>query len=530
MDYIPENYIKGKIQPIPINNVLKYSSKANATCKVLLNNKIGSGFFTKVKILNEQMLFLFTNNHILGEENIKNNSIIKILNDKKIKEIKINEDRFTCTNEELDYTCIEIFEDEDIDNFFEIDNKINCEDPYEEYKNDNIVIIQYPKGEDVSFAEGNIKNIKNQFQIYHSVSTEFGSSGSPIILNKRNLKIIGIHCGYVKKDNVNRGVFFKQIIDNVKNHLINFERKTKNEIICIYEIDDCDINKNNQILNKFTQNKKFNNEKSFKDNMNLYIDNKKILFGFTYKFIKKGKYKLKILIKKELENIRWMFKDCKKLFSLDFSNFNSNNLIDIQCLFYECSSLTSINFSNFNTEKIEKMNNLFYNCSSLRDLNINNFNTQNVTDMSFMFFKCSSLKNLNISNFNTENVTDMSFMFCGCTSLKDLNLDNFNTQNVTDMKFMFCKCSSLKNLNLSNFNTENVVDMNNMFSNCLSLKKLDISNFNFKYVKDKDDMFNGIDRIKCLIKFPGLSKIKIKLIQFFILIIIPFIIYFIFLI
>ena len=124
----------------------------------------------------------------------------------------------------------------------------------------------------------------------------------------------------------------------------------------------------------------------------------------------------------------------------------------------------------------------------------------------------------------------MSFMFCGCTSLKDLNLDNFNTQNVTDMKFMFCKCSSLKNLNLSNFNTENVVDMNNMFSNCLSLKKLDISNFNFKYVKDKDDMFNGIDRIKCLIKFPGLSKIKIKMIQFFILIIIPFIIYFIFLI
>ena len=61
------------------------------------------------------MKFLFTNNHFLNESKIKidSNIIIKDRND-----IKITNNRFVCTNEELDYICIEIFDNENFKDYF----------------------------------------------------------------------------------------------------------------------------------------------------------------------------------------------------------------------------------------------------------------------------------------------------------------------------------------------------------------------------------------------------------------------------
>ena len=47
------------------------------------------------------MKVLFTNNHVLNENKIKQNSIIEIQQNKNIYQIKISEDRFTSANEEL---------------------------------------------------------------------------------------------------------------------------------------------------------------------------------------------------------------------------------------------------------------------------------------------------------------------------------------------------------------------------------------------------------------------------------------------
>ena len=60
--------------------------------------------------------------------------------------------------------------------------------------------MQCPGNEDVSIAEWRILEIQKNTKIIHSVSTEPGSSGSPIILSTRNLNIIGIHNASLKKD------------------------------------------------------------------------------------------------------------------------------------------------------------------------------------------------------------------------------------------------------------------------------------------------------------------------------------------
>ena len=166
-------------------------------------------------------------------------------------------------------------------------------------------------------------------------------------------------------------------------------------------------------------------------------------------------------------------------------------------MFTGCSSLTSLNLSNFNTSNVIDMNWMFYSCSSLTSLNLSNFNTFNVTDMSNMFYGCSSLTSLDLSSFNTSNVTDMSWMFTSCSSLTSLNLSSFNTFNVTDMNLMFHLCYSLTSLNLSNFNTFNVTDMSDMFYNCSKISTLILGpHFTFDKVTDTSNMFKNVPTLK----------------------------------
>ena len=54
---------------------------------------------------------------------------------------------------------------------------------------------------------------------------------------------------------------------------------------------------------------------------------------------------------------------------------------------------------------------MFYNCSFIESIDLSNFNSSNVIEMIGMFYLCSSLKSLDLSNFDTSNVYDMTGMF-----------------------------------------------------------------------------------------------------------------------
>ena len=127
------------------------------------------------------MKALFTNNNVWKEDLIKENSIIQLKHNDEIKEIKLTSNRFKYTNNELDYTCIEIFDNEDYNNFFEIDDNINCQNPNVQYGNKLGVIYQFPNNKDLSCGEGLIEGIKKVDDIniiIHKITTDFGSSGS----------------------------------------------------------------------------------------------------------------------------------------------------------------------------------------------------------------------------------------------------------------------------------------------------------------------------------------------------------------
>ena len=158
-----------------------------------------------------------------------------------------------------------------------------------------------------------------------------------------------------------------------------------------------------------------------------------------------------------------------KLKEINMKNYhpilNSNSF----GMFSFCSGLTSLDLSNFDTSNVINMSSMFYYCSGLTSLDLSSFDTSKVTNMCYMFYPCFLLTSLDASNFDTSNVIDMMSMFSECTKLTSLDLSNFDTSKVTNMCGMFENCMSLTSLDLSSFDTSKVTDMSRMFNSCISL-------------------------------------------------------------
>ena len=497
--------------------------KEKAICKIITsrienNLKVyGTGFFVK---LDDNQCGLFTNNHIIN--NIQVGDTIHFNYLSKYKKLEITKDRKVYTNEELDYTFIEIFKEDNIQDFFKISPyNINNLIHY------NIFILQYQNNNtELSFSYGEINSI-NINNIRYNASTTYGSSGSPIILRANVNLVIGLHhsteCSLDNKFKFNLGTTFNSILTDIqqKNRLtfnknINYFKNIynnnflsqscmdignkifhefKNEINCIYKknysepiylLHDFKLLQKNDEKRKLYQEAKRNiNE----DNIDIYINNKKIKFNYKYESNEMGLIKVKYKFNKLLTSTSYMFCSCFSLQSIDLSSFNTDNVTNMSDMFFGCSSLKSIHLSSLNTNNVTNMSNMFFGCSSLESINLSSLNTNKVTNMSFMFYNCSSLKSVNLSSLNTSNVANMSYMFSGCNSLKSINLSSFNTNNVTNMSYIFSGCSGLTSIDLSSFNTNSVTNMEFMFSGCSSIRSIDLSSFNTNNVNNMNSMF-----------------------------------------
>ena len=441
------------------------SGKEKCICKIMIKenskSKSATGFICYIKQYNKKVIL--TNNHVINEDFLKNEKKLKILINNEKKEINLELQRYKSTDKEIDYTIIEIREEDGINDYLEID-----EDIYQKnYKNEIIFSEQFPRGDKLNYSHGKIIT-KNKNLFLYSLATEEGSSGSPIILFN-NSKVIGMHRGFIldKKNNrINIGIPINIIIGNI--------------IKCIYEINGFNLNKQIQIINNgyYDKNNKFiETNKEIKNKFEIMINGKIKSNTMKYKFNKRGYFTIFIIIRKRMINMSCMFSNCDSLKLIDLSNFKANNITNMSKMFYNCKSLKSINLSKFNTNNVTDMSKMFSDCESLKSIDLSSFNTNNVTNMSNMFSKCYSLKSIDLSNFNTNNVTNMSWMFSDCDSLKSIDLSHFNNNNLIDMSRMFYNCESLESVDLSNFNANNVTDMSWAFSDCKLLKTINLSNF-----------------------------------------------------
>ena len=206
----------------------------------------------------------------------------------------MTEKRNRFTNERLDYTCIEILDEDEITNFFEIDtavfnNRSSLED-------EEIFILQFNETESLKFSSGKILHIKNNLMV-HSAVTSRGSSGSPLIRRHRNEfnYIVGIHYGTLRnRKYYNLATPFDNIINDLKNKIIEAsqikivahikipESNYKARIICSCEKEEKDYELK-------LDNSMIKNEEEIKKCL-IFINKQKIDFAYYYIFQNPGNY------------------------------------------------------------------------------------------------------------------------------------------------------------------------------------------------------------------------------------------------
>ena len=121
-----------------------------------------------------------------------------------------------------DITIIEIEKTDKIYNDIELlDYDTNyTKKGYEFYKNADVFSVEYPYGKNAVDGSGKIKDIDG-IEFGHTIPTDNGSSGSPIILFNNNInliQVIGIHKEADLENKINRGTFIGEIFNKDNNH------------------------------------------------------------------------------------------------------------------------------------------------------------------------------------------------------------------------------------------------------------------------------------------------------------------------
>ena len=221
---------KGMINGIAM---IQYLPKAkDAVCQICVSDKkFGSGFFCKIPYTKENNLLLpvlITNNHVLSKDSLETDIKIKINDETKIISLK---GRKKWTNVEMDFTCIEIKEEEDkIYTYFNLDDKVLDKNySNDNYLNHNVLIYAINKDNNLmGFSNGVIKKNEDPFFAY-TCNTYPGCSGGCIV-NQFNNNVIGIHKGEIETGNkkeVNAGIYINNVINSIKKTKENISQKVK---------------------------------------------------------------------------------------------------------------------------------------------------------------------------------------------------------------------------------------------------------------------------------------------------------------
>ena len=200
-------------KPVPMklaNETLK------SICKIKMQKGAyttiyGTGFFMNIS---NSSKYLVTNYHVISKSNINYDIEIEIHNHKKMKLNPYNRD-IKFYPQPKDITLIEIKPYDEIYSeikFLDYDKNFTTRG-YGIYKDIDVYSIEHPLGNDAACASGQIKNIIG-FEFEHSIPTDNGSSGCPIIILNDNInliQVIGIHKEANPSKKLNGGTFIVEI-------------------------------------------------------------------------------------------------------------------------------------------------------------------------------------------------------------------------------------------------------------------------------------------------------------------------------
>ena len=117
-------------------------------------------------------------------------------------------------------------------------------------------------------------------------------------------------------------------------------------------------------------------------------------------------------------------KNVENIISINFSYFNSSSssLNDINSLFKRCKSLETVTFTNFNTSLVTNMSEVFSGYVGLKEIDLSFLDTSSLIDMHNMFYGCSNLEVIDLYGLNLDKIITAHNMFKDNNNMKYIDL------------------------------------------------------------------------------------------------------------
>ena len=165
---IEEGEIKGAIESITMKQTQTILNQMNKSiCKILGEEKNGTGFFCKLDIDNIKIPVLITNFHIIDDKIIETGDKIKFqkVNDKIpwIINLSKNKKIFSSSNEKYDITIIKLDKEDEINDieYLELDDSLLLDKSERIYEDKSMYVLHFPIGNErrVSFGRAQQKKM-----------------------------------------------------------------------------------------------------------------------------------------------------------------------------------------------------------------------------------------------------------------------------------------------------------------------------------------------------------------------------------
>ena len=256
---------------ITFSQVKMYLNISKSVYKIQSKHMLSTCFLCKFNLKNKPIKGLFTSS--IMSDSIKNSQIQ--LSSDIIKNIQLTNNRFICINKVLDYLFVEIFDEDNFENFLEINSDISLKE------NDQIMIVSYLGGSnETSFDVGNILKINKK--IYYNIGTGPGASGSPLILLNGNFNIIGLHQSKKRNSPQGLGIYINSILNDLESQYNKFLKKDNNNETEKYIIEKT----KKEVFELIEEIKKFQ-DSSFKNDLIHQLNEEIKNIDYSIEFIKK---------------------------------------------------------------------------------------------------------------------------------------------------------------------------------------------------------------------------------------------------
>ena len=213
--------------------------------------QIGTCFFM---CINDKK-YLITSSHIIPCKTIKPIQLINNNGKKFYISYDFDKRVIKYFPKPFDILAIDILEKDKLNNITYLEYVY---DDMNNYINKEICVLHHPEGKKLHLSCGTINKIDETiYEFEHNLDTDYGSSGSPVILIE-NCKVIGIHKKRIKESDNKKGTFIFKLIEKINgkpNISPNF--MNLNKLNYVNEINDNSNNQsigNNLLILKYSSN------------------------------------------------------------------------------------------------------------------------------------------------------------------------------------------------------------------------------------------------------------------------------------